>query len=117
MDVNNLTKMRVNLAAQVFSHSMATGSQTRVTTKELPGDALHTVMFVEKMDTLFDVLNSRKQLCDKPARCALTANSANFNSLMSLSCALQRASCQDERSAVTVRTNLSALQLLVFVCS
>lgn len=42
IDVNNQAKMRVCLAAQVLSHSVAAGLQTRVLTKELPDDALHT---------------------------------------------------------------------------
>jgi len=83
VEVNNQTKMRVCLAAQVFSHSVAAGLQTRVLTKELPAAAVQTASFLEKIDTLFDVLNSRKWRCDKPARCALTADSINLKYLLS----------------------------------
>jgi len=71
--------MRVCLAAQVFSHSVAAGLQTWVHTKESPSDALQTAAFVEQMDSLFDVLNSRKRKDSKPARCALSAG--NITSL------------------------------------
>jgi len=47
MDVNNMTKMRVSLAAQVFSHSVAAGLQTRVLIKVLPDDDGRT-MYIRK---------------------------------------------------------------------
>ena len=39
--------MRVNLAAQVLSHSVAAGISFLVTAKELPEDAIETAKFVE----------------------------------------------------------------------
>ena len=82
MEVNNQTKMRVCFAAQVFSHSVAAGLQTRVLTKELPAAAVQTASFLKKIDTLFDALNSGKWRFDKPARCALTADSINLKYLL-----------------------------------
>ena len=51
--------MRVNLAAQVLSHSVAAGISFLVTCKELPEEAIHTAHFVEHFDNLFNTFNSR----------------------------------------------------------
>ncbi|XP_041918310.1 uncharacterized protein LOC121682290 isoform X1 [Alosa sapidissima] len=53
------SNIRVNLATQIFSHSVAAGMQTMVLQHQLQKDALHTAKFAEDMDRLFDVLNSR----------------------------------------------------------
>ena len=53
------SSMRVNLAAQVLSHSVAAGISFLVTCKELPEEAIHTAHFVEHFDNLFNTFNSR----------------------------------------------------------
>jgi len=50
-------KMRVYLAAQVFSH---TAMQTYQSLGKLSFDSLRTIQFIEKMDDLFDIFNSSK---------------------------------------------------------
>jgi len=50
--------MHVKLATQVLSHSVAAGISTHVSTSQLPPEAQDTSEFVDKMDTLFDSLNS-----------------------------------------------------------
>ena len=52
--------MRVNLAAQVLSHSVAAGISFLVTAKELPEGAIETAKFVENFDALFNTFNSQK---------------------------------------------------------
>ena len=52
--------MRVNLAAQVLSHSVAAGISFLVTAKLLPEDAIETAKFVENFDALFNTFNSQK---------------------------------------------------------
>ena len=83
IEVSNVLKMRVCLAAQVLSHSLAAGLRTRVLTNELNAEVLHTAAFVEKMDNLFDLLNSRRKRADKPARCAIAKESTNLKLLAS----------------------------------
>lgn len=83
IDFSNQAKTRVCLAAQVLSHSVAAGLQARVVTK-LPDVALGTALFVEQVDKLFDMLNSRKKHDATPAKCALTADNDNIKTLMSL---------------------------------
>ena len=53
------SSMRVNLVAQVLSHSVAAGISFLVTCKELPEEAIHTAHFVEHFDNLFNTFNSR----------------------------------------------------------
>lgn len=51
-------KMRVNLAAQVLSYSVATSLETLISVGILPQDAMATSKFIRNLDTLFDILNS-----------------------------------------------------------
>ena len=53
-------KMRVYLAAQVFSHTVAAAMQTYQSLGKLSFDSLQTIQFIEKMDNLFDIFNSSK---------------------------------------------------------
>ena len=82
VEVNNVQKMRVSLAAQVLIHSVAAGLKTRVVTNELYADAMSTASFVEQVDTMFDVLNSRRRRADKPARCAISSSGDSLNTLV-----------------------------------
>ena len=52
-------KMKVSLATQVLSHSTAAAIKTYVHFGKLDKFALQTATFVEKIDRLFDILNSR----------------------------------------------------------
>ena len=49
---NGFSKMKVKLAAQVCSHSVAAGLSTYVALHALQGSALGTTQFVNKMDTI-----------------------------------------------------------------
>ncbi|CAK1597444.1 unnamed protein product [Parnassius mnemosyne] len=51
-------KMRVKLAAQVFSHSVTTGMLMKIAQNELPAEAHVTATFVQKFDELFDAVNA-----------------------------------------------------------
>ena len=81
------TAMRVNLAAQVLSHSVAAGLATMVTFKKLPSDAIHTAHFVEHFDALFNTFNSfalkstqrlRHAFNDSSGHHAFLRDSSNF---------------------------------------
>ncbi|XP_064470687.1 uncharacterized protein LOC135385340 [Ornithodoros turicata] len=57
----NLTfssKMKVKLAAHIFSNHVAASMFTLSTFHQLPPEAIHTARFVERVDRLFDTLNS-----------------------------------------------------------
>jgi len=51
-------KMKVRLAAQVFSASVAAGMSTALNCGLLPVDAQSTIYFINNMDKLFDIFNS-----------------------------------------------------------
>ena len=57
-DLRPFKKMNVRLASQVLSRSGAVAIRTYVHFGRLPTDALTTADFVEKVDRLFDILNS-----------------------------------------------------------
>ncbi|XP_063058282.1 uncharacterized protein LOC134451813 [Engraulis encrasicolus] len=75
------SNMTVKLATQVFSHSVAAGMKTMVINGTLQEEALHTANFVEKLDRLFDVLNSRSIKDQKYWRRPLTGNSSRMDYL------------------------------------
>jgi hypothetical protein len=55
---NVAQKMKVSLAAQVFSHSVASGVRVLVDHGQMSDAALHTATFLHRMKDLFDLLNS-----------------------------------------------------------
>lgn len=79
---NSFQKMKVSLATQVFSHSVAAAIKTSVKTGELVSHtALNTAEFVEIINNLFDALNSKLKVCKNPFACALTKNNTSLTSL------------------------------------
>jgi len=73
--------MRVRLASQVFSHSVAAGIHTHVAFGALPEDAVQTAEFIDNIDGLFDCLNAGSLKSPKIYSCALTATSAHWKHL------------------------------------
>ena len=59
IEVPPFKTMRVNLAAQVLSHSVAAGIYTLSQLKVLPKEAEATAEFIENMDQLFNAFNSK----------------------------------------------------------
>jgi hypothetical protein len=57
---NNWEKMRVSLAAQVVSESVAVGISTYVSLGALPAESAGTAQFIEQFVKLFDIFNSSK---------------------------------------------------------
>lgn len=55
---NQWQKMRVKYAVQVLSHAMASAMRTAVKSGELHQPAVNTANFIDKIDQLFDALNS-----------------------------------------------------------
>ena len=73
------TKMRVCLASQVMSHSVASGILTYSSLGKLSSEAVYTAAFLEKMDKLFDSFNSRKLRDTKIYRTAATSSSVHVS--------------------------------------
>jgi hypothetical protein len=75
------TKMRVNLAAQVLSHSVAAGMSTMQRLGRLPEEAKVTANFLEQMDQLFNCFNSSSVHSKRKFGHALSANSGHIQFL------------------------------------
>ncbi|GFN88247.1 transposable element p transposase [Plakobranchus ocellatus] len=60
--LKNCSKLRVNLAVHILSHSVAAGIATMVNLCALPPEAMATVHFAEKFDQLFNCFNSKALL-------------------------------------------------------
>jgi hypothetical protein len=70
--------MRVRLAAQTLSHSVAAGISTHVSFGVLPEEAVHTANFIETIDSLFDCLNSSAVKSAKQFSRPLSVNSSHW---------------------------------------
>lgn len=55
---NNFEKMKVNIAVQILSHTVASGMNLYMSLGLLPNDALGTIEIIGKFNNLFDMLNS-----------------------------------------------------------
>lgn len=71
------SKMSVKLAAQVFSNHCAAAMYALVTFQQLPAEAIHTARFVERVDRLFDCLNSSQRVAKTPYASAMCNGSVH----------------------------------------
>lgn len=71
--------MRVRLATQIFSHSVAAGMYTHVSLGTLEPDAEYTAQFVDMVDGLFDCFNTGNLRDAKELRRALTQSSPHWD--------------------------------------
>lgn len=78
------TVMRVKYAVQILSHSVTAGIFAYASLDKLPMDAVHTADFIEKMDELFDILNSKLLREKKKARSAITSESYHMDGKITL---------------------------------
>jgi hypothetical protein len=73
LNPNAFQKMSVRLAAQVLSHSVAAAIKTSIATNQISlEEATPTATFVEKVDRLFDALNSKYLYSKNPCNRALS---------------------------------------------
>ena len=73
--------MRVNLAAQILSHSVAAGISTLCILGHLDAEAKHTASFIESFDQLFNVFNSNSLKCSQKFRHAIQNGSGHVQFL------------------------------------
>ena len=65
IDLPPFSAMRVNLVAQVLSHSVAAGISTLSILGQLDAHAKHTASFVEMFDEMFNAFNSNSLKCSQ----------------------------------------------------
>nr|XP_050029141.2 uncharacterized protein LOC126525127 [Dermacentor andersoni] len=128
----NLTfasKMSVKLAAQVFSNHCAAALCTLVTFQQLPSEAIHTARFVERIDRLFDSLNTSQKRGKSPYASAICAGSVHeefleesiavFENIEVLGCARQplciRGFCQTMRAVLLLWNHLASRYGLTYL--
>ena len=87
--------MRVNLAAQVLSHSVAAGLASMVTFKQLPESATDTAEFVEHFDALFNTFNSCTLRSSQRLRHAFNDSSGHHSFLRDILRYLERIKTKD----------------------
>lgn len=75
---NTVDKMRVKLATQVLSRTVAAAIATYAKLRALPKEAIATAEFVENFDLLFDLFNSGQKFHYKPTKCAFTTSSLSY---------------------------------------
>ena len=81
IDLPPFTVMRVKLATQILSHTVAAGINTLVKLKKMDEAALPTANFIAKFNSLFDVFNSSTHRSQVPMRTALKKNSLHWSFL------------------------------------
>ena len=69
--------MRVNLAAQILSRSVAAGISTLCILGHLDEEAKHTASFIETFDQLFNAFNSNSLKCSQKFRHAIQHGSGH----------------------------------------
>ena len=69
--------MRVNLAAQVLSHSVAAGINVLAQLEKLPKEASSTAIFIDNFDKLFNCFNSKTSASSQPMGHALGEDSGH----------------------------------------
>jgi len=85
LEPDNFSKISVKLAAQFFSHSVSSTIKTVIQTGELMSPtAEDTASFIELVNNVFDVLNSRQLFNNNPLKTALTKSTSteSFNILL-----------------------------------
>lgn len=105
------SQMKVKLASQVFSHSVAAGIETYISHGRLPEDALGTVTFCARMNDLFDCFNSSTVKCRlAPYRSALSSSSRHLTRLSELSKWLDSITVSDRLKGKDVTNRFRCIQ-------
>ena len=81
IDLPPFSPMRVNLAAQVLSSTVAAGLNTLVTFDKLPKEAASTAKMIKQFDSLFNCFNSRSVKSSQPFGHAFSASSGHIEFL------------------------------------
>ena len=77
-ELTSFSKMKVCYAAQVLSRTVAAGIYTHCSLGKMPGEAVHTAEFVERIDSLFDSLNSRSSHAKRDLRKPVSEDSCHI---------------------------------------
>lgn len=79
MELTAFSKMRVGIAAQTFSRSVAAGLNVFASVGKIDTDAAVTADFIVKMNNLYDIFNSRSLKGDNQWRTGLQCHISKYN--------------------------------------
>ena len=85
LELPPFSSMRVCLAAQTLSHSVAAGINTLAMLGKIRKDAEHTAKFIDEFDKLFNTFNSRSRRSSQPMGHALAFASGHEAFLKNIS--------------------------------
>ena len=107
--------MRVNLAVQVMSHSVASGISTLCKLNEMPKDALYTAEFIEMFDKLFNAFNSGMRYSSQQYRHAVSITSGHVEFLHHCLNKLQKVTLSNGRSVPCLNGWQISIKNLLFL--
>ena len=81
IDLPPFSAMRVNLAAQVFGHTVAAGISTLSILGHLDSQAEHTASFIEMFHEMFNAFNSNSLKCSQKFHHAIQNESGHVQFL------------------------------------
>lgn len=113
--LSSFSAMRVRLAAQVLSHTVAAGITSMVSFKAMPQEAKGTAEFVQRADKLFNCFNSKAKLESGPMKGALSAESKHSTFLKDCQAWLKTVSLRNGRQVPSLegwKRSVNALLLL-----
>ena len=84
IDLTPFSKMKVKLAAQVFSHTVQSALLTAICSGSIPFEARYTADFVGKIDRLFDCFNCESLFSTKLFRRAIKPDSSHVEFLLEM---------------------------------
>jgi hypothetical protein len=102
IDLPPFAQMKIKLAAQILSHSIAAGLETCIATGNVPAEAAATATLCQNFNDLFDCFNSSTIRDSVRLRCALFPNSGHLNRLITLAAWLKSIKVIDRSSGKDV---------------
>ncbi|KAB0803465.1 hypothetical protein PPYR_00435 [Photinus pyralis] len=114
MNPNAFQKMHVKLAVQVLSYSVAATIRSAIDTGELKSlTANSTAVFVELINNVFDVLNSRQLFDVNPFKRALCDDSGGFVIMNEALAIMEKIQKVDKRGRLRIVPCFSGLKLTI----
>lgn len=104
--------MKVKLATQVFSYSVHVGMSFYIGFGSLPSEATETAEFVNRVDQLFDILNSSQTFASKKYNAAFKSNSFQLEFLMDCLSFFKSLEIQDKNN-INVANKIKFIKSLI----
>jgi len=118
IEPNAFKRMNVKLATQVLSHSVASAIRAYIALEKLPTDANATADFVERVNRLFDIMNSNKRKTNNKWKRPLTLKSVEqMNELKSFTNWASQWRFKSKQKSTIVKQTLPFKDGLMMTCT